>query len=287
MIPFNPYLDNITPVRTIPELNRPYGVGVTDDGHIIVSERDGHCVTMLDRDGKKVKSFGLKKLGIKNVKFSYPRGVAITQDNFIIVADNHKIQKISMDGKCITSVGKQGSGPLEFDVPRGITISLITGQIYIADESNHRIQVLNSDLTFSHMFGLKGSAEGQFNCPADVAIDRQGLLYVIDADNHRIQTFTPEGHFRAQFSIKGKQHGQPVGITIDDNNLIYVTEAILCFEDSGNHGISIFTTDGQFVRSIGRYGSSVGQFNAPFGMTFDKEGYLYVCDCYNNRLVVY
>ena len=287
VIPFNPNLDNITPVRTIPELNRPYGVGVTDDGHIIVSERDGHCVTTLDRDGKKVKSFGLKKLGIKNVKFSYPRGIAITQDNFIIVADNHKIQKISMDGKCITSVGKQGSGPLEFDVPRGITISLITGQIYIADESNHRIQVLNSDLTFSHMFGLKGSAEGQFNCPADVAIDRQGLLYVIDADNHRIQTFTPEGHFRAQFSIKGKQHGQPVGITIDDNNLIYVTEAILCFEDSGNHGISIFTTDGQFVRSIGRYGSSVGQFNAPFGITFDKEGYLYVCDCYNNRLVVY
>ena len=287
VIPFNPYLNNITPVHTISELNRPYGVGVTDDGHIIVSERDGHCVTMLDRDGKKVKSFGLKKLGIKNVKFFYPRGIAITPDNFILVADNHKIQKISMDGKCITSVGKQGSGPLEFAVPRGIAISLITGQIYIADESNHRIQVLNSDLTFSHTFGLKGSAEGQFNSPADVSIDRQGLVYVTDTDNHRIQTFTPEGHYRTQFSIKGQHHGQPVGITIDDNNLIYVTEAILCFEDSGNHGISIFTSDGQFVRSIGRYGSSVGQFNAPFGITFDKEGYLYVCDCYNNRLAVY
>ena len=102
---------------------------------------------------------------------------------------------------------------------------------------------------------------------------------MINADNHRIQTFTPEGHFRAQLSIKGKQHGQSVEITIDDNNLIYVKEAILCFEDSGIHDISIFTTDGHFVRSIRRYGSSVGQFNAPFGMTFDKEGYLYVCDC--------
>ena len=38
MIPFNPYLDNITPVCTIPKLNRPWGVAVTDDGHIIVTE---------------------------------------------------------------------------------------------------------------------------------------------------------------------------------------------------------------------------------------------------------
>ena len=106
VIPFNPYLEIITPVRTIPELNRPWGVAMTNDGYIIVSERNSHCVTIVDRDGKKVKSFGLVS---ENVDFSYPRGVAITPDNFILVVDEHKIQKISMDGKCIASVGKQGS----------------------------------------------------------------------------------------------------------------------------------------------------------------------------------
>ena len=70
VIPFNPYFDNITPVRTIPELNRPWGVAVTDDGHIIVSEQDSHCVTVLDRDGKRMKSFNQKSLGFCNVKFS-------------------------------------------------------------------------------------------------------------------------------------------------------------------------------------------------------------------------
>ena len=192
VIPLNPYLDNITPVCTIPELNTPFGVAVTDDGHIIVSERGSHCVTILNRDGKKMKSFGQDS---ENVEFFYPRGVAITSDNFILVTDNHKIQKISMDGKCITSIGKQGSGPLEFNKPNGITISPITGHIYIADYNNHRIQALNSDLTFSHTFGSHGSAEGELNHPVDVATDRLGLVYVTDCWNHRIQTFTPEDNF--------------------------------------------------------------------------------------------
>ena len=99
-----------------------------------------------------MKSFGGKG-GSGNVQFSFPRGVAITPDNFILVSDGHRIQKISMDGDCIASVGEKGSGPLQFNDPEGIAISPITGQVYIADWHNHRIQVLNPDLTFSHSFG--------------------------------------------------------------------------------------------------------------------------------------
>ena len=274
VIPFNPYLENIIPVRTLPELNWPWGVAVTADGHIVVSERNSHCVTTLDRDGKKVS---------KNLSFSYPRGVAITPDNFILVADEHKIQKISMDGSYTESVGKQGSGPLEFNNPFGITISPITGHIYIVDHYNHRIQVLNSDLTFSNVFGTKGSAEGQFENPTNVAIDRRGLMYVADCWNHRIQKFTPEGQFLSQFGTKGSGPGQlshPLGIVIDADNRTYITEW-------DNHRISVFTTDGQFIRSFGEYGSSVGQFNSPCELMFDKDGYLYVCDRSNNRVVVY
>ena len=191
-IPFNPYLDNITQVCTIPGFNRPYGVAVTNHGHIIVNEFSGKCVTVLDREGKKVKSFGK---GTGNVKFSIPSGVAVTPDNFIFVADNHKIQKMSIDGEYITSVGKEGSGPLEFDHTYGIAISSTTGHIYIADCYNHRIQVLNPDLTFFHTFGILGSAEGQFNKPRGVTIDQHGLVYVTDTGNDRIQKFTPEGQF--------------------------------------------------------------------------------------------
>ena len=277
VIPFNPYLDNITPVCTIPKLNIPFGVAVTNDGHIIVSENGDNCITVLDRDGKKVKSFCQD--------IFKPGAVAITPDNFVLVADEHKVQKISMNGRYVISVGKQGSGSLEFDEPCSTTISSITGQIYVADRNNHRIQVLNSDLTFSHTFGTYGLSKGKFNYPVDVAIDRQGLVYVTDTFNHRIQIFTPEEQFLSQFGTKGSGPGQldyPEGIVIDNNNLIYVTE------QGDNHRISIFTIDGQFIRSFGQRGSSdIFEFCDPVRITFDREGYLYICDGSNNRLVVY
>ena len=285
VIPFNPYLDNITPVR-ITELNRPWGVAVSDDGHVIVTEWDGHCVTILDNEGKKVKSLGGEG-GMGDVGFSYPRGVAITPDNFILVSDsdNHRIQKISMDGDRVASIGEKGSGRRQFNFPDGIAISPITGQVYIADWWYHRIQVLNPDLTFSRSFGKEGSANGQFKYPFDIAIDSQGLVYVTDANNHRIQKFTPNGKFVAQFGSEGSDPGQlqyPRGITIDTagTGLVYVS-------DGDNHRVSVFTSDGVFVSSFGRKGSNIDQFKYPKGLTFDKEGFLYVCDCSNNQLVIY
>ena len=283
-IPFNPYLDNITPVGTITELKSPWKVAVSDDGHVIVTEHKDNCVTILDNEGKKVKSFGGEG-GSGNVLFSCPRGVAITPDNFILVSDNHRIQKISMDGDRVASVGEEGSGRQQFKYPAGIAISPITGQVYIADWFNHRIQVLNPDLTFSRSFGNKGSANGQFFCPCDIAIDSQGLMYVADYGNHRIQKFTPNGKFVAQFGSYGSGPGQlnsPYCITIDTagTGLVYVS-------DSGNHRVSVFTSDGVFVSSFGSKGSNIDQFNFPLRLRFDKKGFLYVCDFDNNRLVIY
>uniref|UniRef100_A0A1X7THQ6 SMP-30/Gluconolactonase/LRE-like region domain-containing protein n=1 Tax=Amphimedon queenslandica TaxID=400682 RepID=A0A1X7THQ6_AMPQE len=284
VIPFNPYLDNITPVHAITELNRPWGVAVSDDNHVIITEFFGHCVTILDRDGKKVKSLGGKG-GSGNVKFSSPRGVAITPDKFVLVSDDHKIQKISMNGYRKLSVGKEGSGRLQFSYPSGIAISPLTGQVYIADSNNHRIQVLNPNLTFSHSFGIGGSANGQFQLPSDIAIDSEGLVYVADINNYRIQKFSPDGKFVGQFGTEGFGPGKlnyPLSITIDTaaTGLVYVSE-------EGNDRISVFTSDGMFVRKFGSYGSNIDQFNAPHRLAFDKDGFFYVCDYKNKRLVVY
>ena len=279
VIPFNPYLDNITPVQAITGLSYPWGVAVSDDTHVIITEYSSQCVTILDKEGKKVKSLGGKG-GSGNIKFSNPRGVAITPDKFILVSDNHSIQKISIDGYLIASVGEYGRGPLQFKYPDGIAISPITGQVYIADKENHRIQVLNPDLTFSHSFGSEGSGNGQFKSPYDIAIDSQGLVYVADYGNHRIQKFSPDGKFIAQFGSKGSGPGQlnrPLGITIDTaaTGLVYVSEL-------SNHRISIFTSDGAFVSNFGKKRNI-----CPYGLTFDRDGFLYVCDYFNACFIVY
>ena len=271
------------PVKSITGLNKPWGIDVTDDGLMIVSEYCGHCITVLDREGKKINSFGSQGSG--RGQFNHPCGIAVTSNGTILVSDsgNHRIQELTMKGECIACVGERRNGPLQFQEPKGITINKTTGHVFIAEEFNHRIQVLNPDLTFSYTFGSNGSGQGQFSQPYNVTLDSKGFVYVTDRNNRRIQKFTPEGRFVDMFGTKGPKPGQlnyPSGITVDDNDLLYVTE-------ENNHRVSIFTTDGEFIHCFGEYGNKEGQFSDPRKVTFDRYGYLYVCDKNNYRVVVY
>ena len=281
VIPFNPYTDQvITPIRTIYDLNRPFGVAVHDDGRIVVSEYGSNIVSVLSKEGKKLRSFGK---GTNNITFSQNFGLAITDDGYILVADyaNHRVQKISMDGQYVTSFGTE---PLKFNGPIGIAISRVKKRIYIVEYSGHRVQVYNPDLTFCRVFGKEGAGNGEFKYPRNIAIDSEGLVYVADNNNHRIQKFTHDGKYLSQFGKEGTGPGQlksPSGITIDNAGLVYVSER-------GNSRVSVFTTDGTFVRAFGENGINEDQFDRPdIGMTFDKDGFLYISDSGNKRLVVY
>ena len=269
------------PVNIISGLNRPFGVVVTKNEEIVVAECHANRITILNKEGEKVKSFGTE--GTKEGQFTYPRGVAISHDGHILVPDNHRLQKLTFEGDCVKSVGssKAGNGPLQFNVPIGITVHLTTGQIFIADMYNHRIQVFNKDLTYSHSFGKKGSSQEQFNCPWDVTFDNEEYLYVADRYNHCIKKFTSTGQYISTFSSEGSNPGQikqPTSIIID-NNLLYVSEL-------GNNRISIFYTNGYFIHCFGKSGSGEGEFSGPCGITIDSLSNLYVSDSGNNRLVV-
>ena len=270
------------PVNIIQGLSRPWGVVVTKNEDIVVAECGANRITILNKEGKKVKSFGTK--GTKEGQFINPRGVAISHDGHILVTDDHRLQKLTFEGDCVKSVGssEKGNGPLQFNVPRGITVHPTTGQIFIADTCNHRIQVLNKDLTYSHSLGKRGSSPEQFNCPWDVTFDNEGYLYVANSDNHCIKKFTSTGQYISTFSSRGSNPGQislPTSIIIDNNNLLYVSEY-------DNHRISIFDTNGRFIHCFGKRGSGEGEFTSPFGITVDSLGNLYVSDTFNNRLVV-
>ena len=237
-----------TPVKTISGLRGPSGVAVTDDRLVIVSERNGHCITVLDKEGKKIRSFG--SLGTKRGNLRNPEGIAISSKGTILVADrsNHRIQEFTMDGKCISCVGNEGNGPLQFNFPHGIAVNRTTGQVVVAEYSNHRVQVLNSNLTFSHMFGGWGSGQGEFKYPTDVAVDNEGFVYVADCGNHYIQKFTIEGQFVCSFGTEGSQPGQlgtPVGITIDDNDLVYAS--------SLSDYISVYMPNGEYKCRIPKH----------------------------------
>ena len=270
-------LPNFTaPAKVIGDLKGPWGVAFMEGGEMVVTECDGHCVSVISGNGEK-KSFGT---GAGH--FSSPRGVAIDSGGNILVADfsNNHIQQFSSTSKHLRIVGTVGSGPLQFWNPVGITVHPHTGKVYIVEWSNHRIQVLNSDLTYSSSFGRKGSNNGEFNKPYDISTDREGNVYVADRNNHRIQVFTVDGVYLRQFWKKGEGEGElkkPVSIAIDSGNVVYVGE-------TGNNRVSIFSTDGEFIKSFGRKGKGPVEFDRPFGLALDKKGTLFVSDYGNNRL---
>ena len=287
-IPSSPFMFRIpspemrgNPVNIIPGLNSPCGVVVTKNEEIIVADYCAHHITILNKKGQKLNSFGTK--GTREGQFNYPHGVAISCDGHILVIDNHRLQKLTFEGDCVKSVGSSetGNNPLQFYYPRGITVHPTTGQIFITDEYNHHIQVLNNDLTYSHSFGKKGLSREQFDQPHDVTFDNEGYLYVADYHNHCIKKFTSTGEYVSTFSSKGENPGQLCGpsfITIDDN-LLYVSEYY-------NNCISIFDIDGRFIHCFGESGSGKGEFNRPYGITVDSLGNMYVSDIHNNRLAV-
>ena len=262
------------PVKIIPGFSMPWGVAVDKKEQLLVAEFNNHCITVYDKEGKKVRSFGTEE-----GQFTRPRGVAVTNDGHILVTDEHRLQKLTPEGRCVMSVGssKAGNGPLQFSTPIGIAVHPTTEQIYVADNFNHHIQVINGDFTYSHSIGSE-----RMSYPHGVALDGVGNVLVANMGKNCIDVFTSDGKHLRRFGSRGFGDGRlnsPSLITIDTHNMVYVAE-------SNNHRISVFTTDGVFIRHIGHQGSGEGEFNGPYGITVDNLGNLYVSNLNNGRVII-
>ena len=281
------------PTRTITGLNKPCGVAVDKRGQIIIAENGGHCISIYS-GGKRVRSFGQK--GSAPGQFLSPCGVAVDRAGNILVVDggNHRIQKFTADGEFIASVGSRGDKPLHFSSPVGIGISLCE-KVYIGDRSNHRVQILNPDLTFSTTFGSQGKDDGRFQNPWDVTFDSRGNVYVADCGNHYIQVFAEDGRFLRKFGMRGGRNGElnwPASVAIDSDDVVYVVEVGITstIVKKNNRHISLFSSEGHFLRSFGTQSMGLGLFNQqhePHGIAIDKDGLVCVCDRNNDHLQIW
>ena len=272
------------PIASLGSVQRPYSVIIDGKGRVLVSDVGKHCVFVFNPDQQGMKSF---ERGVMVSGFKSPKGLAVDSSNtlYVVIGDDHRIRKFSVDMKHLSTVGREGSRRLEFRYPSGIGIHPKSGRIYVADTCNHRVQVLNSNLTFVNAFGTVGANDGNFSYPHDVAFDSDGNVYVADNSNHRIQVFEPSGNFLRSFGKHGTYDGElnfPTAISIDCNksNVVYVT-------DKDNHRVSMFTSEGKFITSFGEKGSGPWQFNMSHGIPVGKNGVIYVCDFYNSRVQLF
>jgi len=128
----------------------------------------------------------LKKKYTCNDSLKRPYGLAIGNDNTIVVADteNNRIIKIYQDGKC-----EQILTTHSFHSPRDVEIDN-DNNIYVVDTYNHCTKKFSENGELIATIGSKGNQAGNFDYPEDCAITNQGeYLYVSDFNNHRIQKF--------------------------------------------------------------------------------------------------
>ena len=84
------------------------------------------------------------------------------------------------------------------------------------------------------------------------------------------------------FGSKGAGPGElyrPKGVAIDGDR-IYIAE-------SDNHRVSVFSTDGKFLKSFGCEGEAKAKFQVPHSIHVTKGGFILVADHDNDRIQVF
>ena len=261
------------PVRVLGGLHGPYGVAVNSAEEVLVTERK---IAVFDKKGKKLRDI---KMPTDDVDLN---GIAIDEDdNIYYVTDRlpHCLVKLNKAGEILKTVGTPGRDHGEFNDPRGVAV--IGDRVFVCDLNNHRLQVFTKErLEFVKTIGSQGKGDEHFDRPVDITQDELGNMYVCDYGNNRVKLLNKQGDFQLSFSKKGNgQLNSPSGVCVVDQ-FVYVVEW-------GGDCVFVFSRDGQFVTSFGKGENKEGEFNCPFGICVDCDGFVYVCDYVNNRVQVF
>ena len=246
-----------------------------------------------------------------------PSGLAVGGDGTLYLSscDGHQVFRVrpGMPADVVAGTGSAGiaDGPAltaEFECPGSILLSP-AGDLFLTDGVAHRIRKVTSTgevITFAGGgatgLGQGGFADGpgdqaRFNLPAGIALAPDGSLVVADKDNNRIRRITPDGTVTtvAGTGVHGATDGEgvratfsaPVGIAVDADGTIYVTE-------HGNNSVRRISPDGRvstILKTIpgpfaGTPAASTLNLSYPSSIAILPGGSLLVADTQAHRLVV-
>jgi hypothetical protein len=157
--------------------------------------------------------------------------------------------------------------------PYGVAIGP-DGRIYVGDVGYGRIQVYLADGTYSFSI-TNGFGGGQnFSQPRGMITDSSGNLYVADLGRNCVFVFNADGSFLRKIGeTNGSSPGQLNGV-IDvaaaRSGEIYVLE-----QENGR--VSVFSTNGVFLRAWSENGSLDGQLFRPTSIAVSANDQVYVC----------
>lgn len=220
----------------------------------------------------------LGRTGYGPREFSYPRAIAMTDDDVAYIVDKTgRVQAFTADLELLTF---WKTPAIEAGKPTGLGI-LANGTIAVAD--THYARVLEyspaGELIAAH--GTFGEGPGEFHLPTDVAALPDGSIFVGEyGGNDRVTQFARDWGFVRHFGDGRNtdlQFARPQSLLAGPDGNLWIC-------DARHHRICEYSKDGEFVRSFGEMGTTVGKLRFPYGIDFLSDGTLVIAEYGNNRV---
>ncbi len=213
------------------QLIKPIGLDVDAAGNLYVADIGARAIMVYGPDRAFLRRIGgdkwFSRLTSVTVDPSGTRVYAVDLGG--VTSEQHRVRVFNAtSGEHLMDIGRRGSGPGEFNLPRDLAIGL-HGRLYVVDGGNFRVVVFDKEGRYLRSFGSVGKQYGQFARPKEVAVDRDGNVYVVDAAFGNFQIFSPEGELLLFVGERSERDAParymlPSGIAVDEDGRVYMVD---------------------------------------------------------------
>lgn len=213
------------------QLTKPIGLDVDAAGNLYVADIGAKAIMIYGADRKFLRKIGSDKFFSRLTSVTVdPAGKRVyAVDLGGVGSEQHQVRVFdAVSGAHLMDIGKRGTGPGEFNLPRDAAIGL-DGRLYVVDGGNFRVVVFDREGKYLHSFGSVGKQYGQFARPKEIAIDRAGNVYVVDTAFGNFQVFNPDGELLLFVGDRSEHDGPakymlPSGIAVDEDGRVFMVD---------------------------------------------------------------
>lgn len=195
-----------------------------------------------------------------------PYGIHSSQDRiYICDVDLKGLEIVNLKENTFEYFIPTGSGSLQLPINCYVDEK---GYLYVADAGRMTVVIFDENLQYVNVL----SGDDDFK-PTDVAVN-SGKIWVANIKGG-VLTFDQET-LKLQEPFHNYKPGEKGNIYQPTN--IWVTDDEVYVSDFGEFNVKVYDQQGNYLRSIGSYGSLLGQFVRPKGIAVDKNSNLFVVD---------